>query len=116
MNFPFSQRTLALIRAYLIESILGTQPHFTVIHHIAGVQALQNVRYHIGIDMKLRNVMADKFLGRVTQQIELGLIDAQNDSFGIDQVQPHGGVLKEVGQVAFAPLQRLELLAKLVLA
>ena len=52
--------------------------------------------------MEFSNVTPDVFLLRITQQIKLGLIGAQNRAVRPDPVQPYAGVLKEIGEVVFA--------------
>src|SRR5690349_13632637 len=83
----------------LDRTVLATQPRFVVAHHLTFAQPVENVFDRFAVDMKIDDVAADVFLARVTDQIELGLVRAQDRSVGADPVQTDGGVFEEVRQL-----------------
>src|SRR5262245_54841071 len=68
-------------------------------------QTFQDVRDDVLIRVKFRDVPANVLLARVTQQVELGLIDSLNDSVGADPVQSNVRALEEVAEFGFATPQ-----------
>jgi hypothetical protein len=80
----------------LDRAVLGTQLCGNVFEPFAGGQAPQNIVNDILIDMKLGDVMPEVLFLAVSQQLEFGLVDAQDCSIGSDPVQADVGVLKEI--------------------
>ena len=86
-------------------AVLATQARFLIVNHLVVMKSLEDVINHIAIDMKLRNVMADVILARITEHVQLSLVDANDKAVRTNPVQTDCGCLKEISEFRLAPAQ-----------
>src|SRR5690242_9670927 len=68
-------------------TVLAAQARFVVAHHFTFAQPIENIFDCFAVDMKVDDVATDVFVARVAEQIEFGLVRAQDRPVGTDPMQ-----------------------------
>ena len=77
-------------------AVLRLQAGRVLVEPLAAGQTLENIVNDMSVGVKLGDGASDIFLRRIAEQVELGLVGAQDRPVRADEMQPHGAVLEEV--------------------
>lgn len=89
----------------LDRAVFRDEARLEVLERLAARQSREHPKGDVGVRVHLGDPPAHVLLARVAQELELGAVRPQDHAVGVDPVEPHRGLLEEVGQVALAPAQ-----------
>jgi hypothetical protein len=99
----------------LDRAVLAEEARFLVVDPPAREQAFEDRQDDLLLEMEVGDRPPDVLVAAVAQHVELGLVGAYDDPVRVHAVQADGSIVEEVDELLLAALDRLHLVAHLVL-